>query len=135
MSRLELSRAVRFVAYNLIGMALDVTLVYVLHHLLDAPWIVAVSCGWVVASVVAYFLNRRFVFQDGTATVRDSSLRFFLLGAFNLGVGVGLVTLAVEHGSPYIVTRLASSGFLVLLNFAINRGWVFAVPALTDSAP
>lgn len=127
MSGTEVVRLLRFVVLNGIGTVLDVALVFLLHNVFGLWWVVTVFCGWLASTCTGFVLNHRFVFRDGQATVRQASFRYALLVAFNLAVGVVLVTVAVEHGWPYVPTRLLSSVFLVGVNFAVNRGWVFAV--------
>lgn len=137
MSRTELVRLARFIVLNGIGTVLDVALVYVLHGVLGAPWLLSVFSGWFTSTCVGFLLNHHFVFHDGQASLRQASWRYAVLVGLNLGVGVGLVTLVVEQGAPYLPTRLVSSAVLVATNFAVNRGWVFAVTpvVLADAEP
>jgi putative flippase GtrA len=128
MTRQQLVRLVRFVAFNGVGTLLDVSVVYALRHLAGAPWGLAVVSGWASSVLIGFVVNRRFVFRDGLASFRHASTRYLVLVAFNLAVGVGLVTVLVSHGWNYVLTRLLSSSFLVLFNFVVSHTWVFSVP-------
>jgi putative flippase GtrA len=127
MRRHEVFRAFRFVTVNGVGTVADVCLVYLLHHVLSAPLLIAVFSGWLSSTLCGYVLSRRFVFADGHASLVKSSFRYFVLICFNLAVGVGGVTWLVAHGWNYLLTRLLSSTFLVIANFLVARRWVFAV--------
>lgn len=125
--RHELFRVFRFVTVNGVGTIADVSVVFLEHRVLHLPLLVAVFSGWLTSILIGYLLNRRFVFADGHASLAKSSSRYFVLVCFNLLVGVFGVTLLVAHGWNYVLTRIMSSSFLVIVNFLVSRRWVFAV--------
>lgn len=118
----------RFLAVNGCGTVADVAVVLTLRAL-GAPLLLAVAAGFLSSQVCGFALNRRFVFRGGTTSLTSSSLRYAVLVAVNLAVGVGAVTWLVHVGWNYVLTRLLSSSCLVVLNFAVARWWVFVVPA------
>jgi putative flippase GtrA len=123
----EVGRVGRFILVNGVGTVLDVGLVTALRHWTSIPIPIEVTAGWLVSMVSGFVLNRRFVFQDGQSTWFAASWRYFVLVGFNFLVGVGGVSLLVEHGWSYLPTRLLSSAFLVASNFVVARRWVFVV--------
>jgi putative flippase GtrA len=125
----ERKRVVRFVLVNGVGTIVDVSLVFLLAKVLAAPLLLAVFCGWLSSVLLGFNLNRRLVFPDGQASLFAASTRYVILVAFNMLVGVGGVTLLVSHGWNYVLTRLLSSTFLVIVNFLATRWWVFVVRA------
>lgn len=127
MNRRELGRMPRFIVVNGVGTVLDVTSVFLLGSMLGAPLLFAVSCGWSISQMCGFVLNRRFVFRDGRASLGTASVRYLVLVLFNLAIGVGLVTWLVSHGWNYILTRVLTSVFLVIFNFAVAKLWVFVV--------
>lgn len=127
MHKHELFRIFRFVVVNAVGTVADVSTVFLTHRILHAPLLLSVACGWTISVLCGYGLNRRFVFADGHASLARSSGRYLVLVCFNLAVGVLGVTFLVSHGWNYIVTRLMSSTFLVIVNFVVSHRWVFSV--------
>ncbi len=128
-ARREYIRIVRFVLANGVGTTVDVSLVFLLTRVLSQPLLLAVFCGWLSSMLSGFYLNRRLVFADGHASLLTASGRYLALVAFNLLVGVGLVTFLVAHDWNYVLTRLLSSSFLVAFNFLVARWWVFVVRA------
>lgn len=125
----------RFVIVNGVGTVVDIGLVFVLTHVLSAPILAAVFCGWLSSMLCGFFLNRRFVFSDGRASLFTASGRYLTLVALNLAVGVGAVSWLVSDGWNYVLTRLLSSTVLVITNFAIARWWIFGVDTRRGHPP
>ncbi len=126
----EIKRILLFVGVNGVGTALDVTSVFLLMHAYVMPLAADVLVGWSLSQTCGYLLNRRFVFQDGDSSPTKSLVRYGALVALNLLVGVGMVSILVDHGWNYLLTRVLSSIILVFSNFFIARHWVFRVATI-----
>jgi putative flippase GtrA len=130
----EFRRLVRFGVVNAGATLLDLISVSLVRYVLHAPWFIAVATGFAANVTSGFVLNRMFVFDDGHASLRTATWRYGVLFAFNALVGIGGVTVLIDHGWPYIVARLTSSVFLVITNFIVSKLWVFEVRSVSREA-
>ncbi|WP_462417508.1 GtrA family protein [Kytococcus sp. Marseille-QA3725] len=100
--------AVGFAMLNLCTFALDLVLLWVLHHPVGLPYPVATTVAYLIALGTAFVVNRHFNFESHGHAGRQS-LRYVVVVAINylafiLGVNTGLKA----AGAPLPAARLVA---------------------------
>lgn len=117
-----------FLRYLLVGSAATAAHWALLALLVEvfgvAPWL-ASGLGAVLGAQVAFFGNRRFTFEHQGA-VGPAWCKFMGTALFGALLGMAVVAGGVALDWHYLLAQALATGIVVLLTFAINRGWTFA---------
>jgi putative flippase GtrA len=89
-----------------------------------AAWLGS-GIGAVVGAQVAFFGNRRYTFGHAGA-LWPAWWRFMGTAAVGALVGMAIVAAGVALGVHYLLAQAVATLTVLLLGFAINRGWTFA---------
>jgi len=136
--KLILSHFFKYTASSLLSSAVDtglyVLLAWVLHPVLNDPWLTAtsVSVARVISSLLNFFVNQKLVFKSKLSTGR-SMLRYLVLavliflGQFALTYGVYLLfsigeAQIIARGIVYVIVMTA----LFVVSFLAQQRWVFS---------
>ncbi|MCC4588269.1 MULTISPECIES: GtrA family protein [Xanthomonas] len=86
-------------------------------------WYGAATAGFLVGSVVAYFISVRWVFAARSLHSRPAELvTFVLIGCVGLLVVQGIMWLGIEWlGMPGSIARLIAVGFSFTSNFVLRK--------------
>ena len=86
----------------------------------------AVGCGFMVANLFCWLMNRWFVFRPGRHVWYVEFLLFFTVSLAAFGVGVGLQTLLIHAaGVMTTVAFLAEVFSSLVINFVVRKFFVF----------
>jgi putative flippase GtrA len=119
---------VRFCVVGAVVLALDFTLIWILHHFL--PSLVAVSIAYLLAVAAHFLLNRYWVFRAGGLPLGGSLLRYSLALAACWASTVSLVWLSLHTVTEQVlVAKAIAVPPTTLLGFLIIRFYVFRPPA------
>ncbi len=117
--------AVRFGIAGVIQNALNVA-VFALATGLGMGYRIAAVVAGVAALIVSFALNRAWTFPGRGAPVHHQGLRYALVFASAVALGVVLLTLFVEvAGLPEVAAQVAAILIVAPLSFLIQRTWVF----------
>lgn len=117
-----------FLRYALVGGMATASHWALLALLVEAHWAPAwlgSGAGAVLGAQVAFVGNRRYTFgHDGPAW--PAWWRFMGTAAAGALLGMAIVAAGVALGAHYLLAQAVATLTVLLLGFAINRGWTFA---------
>jgi len=117
-----------FLRYCLAGSAaaaVHLLVLVVCVEVLGIPPTPASATGFCIAVLVNYTLQYRWTFA-ATDSHGIALLKFCLVACFALTINTGIFWVAYAIvGSPYLVAQVVAIGFVVLINFFMNRQYVF----------
>jgi putative flippase GtrA len=120
--------ALRFAAVGLFQNGLNVA-VFALASTLGVQYRAAAVIAGLVAFVVSFLLNRRWTFTGRATPAGPQGVRYLLVFAAAVALGVGLLTLFVElTGMPNVAAQVAAIVIVAPLSFLAQRAWVFRRP-------
>ncbi len=123
------AKAPSLLNYLVVGLAATLAhwafMVMLVERLGLVAWL-ASGAGAVLGAQVAFFANRNFTF-DHAGRLWPAWWRFMATAALIALVGMGLVAAGVAWGAHYMLAQAVATVVGVLLGFAINRAWTFAV--------
>jgi putative flippase GtrA len=85
----------------------------------------ASGAGAALGAQVAFVANRRFTFGHG-GPLWQAWWRFMATAALGAGLGMLIVAAGVALGWHYLLAQALATAVVVVLTFAVNRGWTFA---------
>ena len=81
--------------------------------------------GAVLGAQVAFWGNRRITFAH-RGPLGPAWLRFMGTALLGAGLGMALVAAGVTFGLHYLLAQALATAVVLVLGFAVNRGWTFA---------
>jgi putative flippase GtrA len=126
--RTPLGEALRFATVGVLQNGLNVA-VFALLTAVGAHYQVAAVVAGLVALVASFLLNRQWTFTSRTSPIHHQGLRYLLVFASAVALGVVLLTFFVEVvGIPEIAGQVAAILVVAPLSFLVQRAWVFRAP-------
>jgi putative flippase GtrA len=120
-----LGEAVRFGAVGLLQNGINVG-TFALATAVGVEYRIAAVIAGVVAFVVSFVLNRGWTFTGRTGPLARQGLRYALVFAVAVALGVVLLTVFVEGaGMPEVAGQVAAILVVAPLSFLAQRTWVF----------
>ncbi len=114
----------RYAASGVASVAVDLSLLTVLHSVLGVGLVASTSLSFAASLLVNYSLNHVWAFDAGAVSWR----RFFRYGVLvliNFGLTLVLVTGLTSLGVYYLVAKALAVGVGAVINFSGYRSWVF----------
>jgi putative flippase GtrA len=123
-----IGEAVRFGAVGLFQNGLNVA-VFALATALGLQYRAAAVVAGLLAFLVSFLLNRRWTFTGQAAPAGRQGVRYLLVFAAAIALGLVLLTLFVElTGIPAVAAQVAAIVIVAPLSFLVQRTWVFRRP-------
>lgn len=116
---------VRYTAVGAVATAVHWSLVVALVEVAAVPAWLASGAGAVVGAQLGFFGNRRFTFGH-VGAVAPAWRRFMATALLGAVLGMAIVALGVRLGLHYLLAQALATSAMLLLTFAVNRGWTFA---------
>jgi putative flippase GtrA len=114
----------RYTAIGIVTVAIDISLLALLHSAAGVALIPATLLAYGVSLVFNYSLNHVWAFgADGLVWTRLS--RYAVLVAINLGLTIGMVVGLTALGLYYLLAKVIAVGTGAIINFTGYRKWVF----------
>ncbi len=114
-----------FVVVGFIATGVHYALLIGLVEIAGISAVAAALIGFLAGGTVSYSLNRRHVFR--TKLPHEAAVaRFTLVAAVGFGLTYIFMSLFVHAaGIPYLPAQVATTGIVLLWNFAAHRMWTF----------
>lgn len=98
-------------------------------RLLDIPWPVSATCGFIIGVLVAYFLSVRFVFSS--RKFRKAPLKELLVFSVVGLAGLALTQLILWIGIELLqfnpeFSKICAAGFTFIFNFLVRKFMLFS---------
>lgn len=114
----------RYTATGVLSVAVDVSLLALLHSALTVALVPATLIAFAASLVVNYSLNHVWAFDvNGLVWTRLS--RYAVLVVINLGLTLGIVTGLTSIGVYYLIAKAIAVLLGAAINFTGYRLWVF----------
>lgn len=120
-----IGEAVRFGTVGVLQNGLNVA-TFALATGLGMHYRTAAMLAAVLALVVSFLLNRHWTFMGNTTPVGRQGIRYLLVFAGAVALGVVLLTFFVEvTGIPEVPAQVAAILIVAPVSFLVQRTWVF----------
>ncbi len=119
---------VRFLLAGGIGVATNLSVLYVLTEYVGLYYLVSVVAAFWCSFVVSFILQKYWTFQDASTTqVRRQALLYVSVAAINFCINVALMYLFVDKFHLwYVAAQAVASLLIAILSFFIYRYTIFA---------
>jgi len=123
----------RYSLFSLIPTGVDITIIYLLHYLLDWPWALAVAIAFILGASVSYFLSITLVFKNYIRQKMRREYPTFIIictcgFVFNQIIVIGLYSLAWLSQDPNINLWAAKALSVIvvgLFQFLAKKHYLF----------
>lgn len=128
--RLVNRETVSYVLFGAVTTVVNILSYQIFYHALGIPNLVSNALAWVLSVLVAYIVNKLFVFQSSTADARA------LLREFGLFVAARLFSFGIDELGMWLmvdvarlntgISKLAVNIVVVILNYFFSKRIIFA---------
>ncbi len=115
---------VRFAAFGVLGLTIDVSLLALLQRYTPVSGLVAVTIAFVVTYGINFVLNRVFSFH-ARGPVLAQLRRFAPQVTVDYLLTIGAVGVLTHYGVPTLVARVLAGGTNAVFNYLAYRFWTF----------
>ena len=119
----------RYIVAGVIGVVVNVGVLYGLTHFLGMWYLAASMVSFVVSLLVSFALQKMWTFQDrGMQVAGRQFLVYLAIALFNLGLNsLCMYFFTSILGIWYVISQLLSSGLIAISSFFLYRAFVFTV--------
>jgi putative flippase GtrA len=114
----------RFAAFGALGLAVDLTLLALLHRVTPWPVAVCVTLAFAVTYAMNFALNRRFAFASH-GEVSTEAARFLPQVGLDYLLTVAAVETMTSLGLGLLAARFLAGGTNATFNYCAYRWWTF----------
>jgi len=127
-----LSQFLRFAAVGAVATVVHYAILIALVQFAHVNPVLSTACGFSVAAVLSYVLNRHFTFSHRPVFAHGLAM-FFVVGAVGLALNAGIVALLTGQGIYYLFSQFAATGLVLIWNYSAARFVVFRAPDVSSS--
>ncbi len=120
--------AKQFAKFCIVGVS-NTAIYFVVYYFLlwiDLPYLWANTAGFVISVANGYFWNHRYVFEAGKTPKKAHVVKTYVAYGITFVMSSVLIWIEVEAlGISAYLAPLVAAAITVLLNFFMNRYWVY----------
>jgi putative flippase GtrA len=132
---IPLREAVRFGTVGVLQNGLNVG-VFALATAAGVPYRPAAVLAGALALVASFLANRHWTFVSRSAPIHRQGVRYVLVFAAAVALGIVLLTFFVEvAGLPEVAAQAVAILVVAPLSFVVQRTWVFRAPRRSAAPP
>ena len=118
----------RFIKFGLVGV-LNTLINWILFILLNSfgtYYIISNVIAYSISTLNSYLWNSKWVFKYSGDNVKETSVKFIVLNIIGLTLNTIILYLLVDIvGLNKLIALVITTGIVMILNYFINKLWVF----------
>jgi putative flippase GtrA len=125
--KLFIQEALRYGAVSAFGLAVDITILWILVRYFGWGYLWAATTSFVAGLLIGYALSLTLVFKY--RRLKDQRLEFAsfaAIGAVGVAINAAAMSIGVKYlGLHYLIAKFGSASFTFLWNFLARRQYLF----------
>ena len=119
---------IKFIRFSIVGVG-NTLVNWIIFFILNACgiyYIISNIIAYAVATINSYIWNSLWVFKYGQGLKINTSIKFFILNLIGLTVNTSIMYVLVDiFNFKKFVALVIASIFVVIMNYTVNKLWVF----------
>ena len=124
-ARDDIRQFARFFSVSVLATLLQYCVLAGLVELAHAPQVAASIAGYLSGAVVAYNLNRVFVFSGTQVSYHHGVAKFLVVNLTGLALNTLIFAILTRYGVYYLLAQIVATGIVFFWNYFGQRLFVF----------
>lgn len=119
----------RFIKFGLVGVLNTAInwIIFILLNSLGLYYIISNIISYSLSTLNSYIWNSKWVFKYNGDNIKETTFKFIILNIIGLILNTCILYILVDIlGSSKIIGLIITTGIVMILNYFINKLWVFS---------